>query len=85
MSPDLSVTELAKVLFCSDLQPSQAAEPQAVSTALRRGLRAHGGQLEICAAELASCYGDDPETASRRMRWALSLIIATYQGPPLAA
>ena len=58
----------ADALFASDLQrcdePSAAQVDQAVAAAVR-ALGARG-----CAARVAQEYGEHPETAAVRMRWA---------------
>ncbi|MEU4423079.1 hypothetical protein AB0F81_20840 [Actinoplanes sp. NPDC024001] len=40
-------------------------------------MRAHGG-VRGCAADVASEYGDHPETAAPRMRWARALVEELY-------
>lgn len=66
---DLSTSTVrADALFASDLQrcdePSAAQVDQAIAAAVR-ALGAHG-----CAARVAQEYGEHPETAAVRMRWA---------------
>jgi hypothetical protein len=64
-------TVRADALFASDLQrcdePSAAQVDQAIAAAVR-ALGAHG-----CAARVAQEYGEHPETAAVRMRWARAL------------
>lgn len=67
-------TDLAEILFCSSLQPSQAADAAAVGAALAQSLRTHGNQVTACTAELAEAYGKDPDIACRRMRWCRELV-----------
>jgi hypothetical protein len=74
----LSLNDLAELLFCSTLQPSQRVDAVAVHSALAQTLSSHRGQLHECAAELAASYGNDPEITCIRMRWARDLISATY-------
>ena len=66
----------AEALFASTLQPSDRPTApevrQAVAATLRR-LRIQG-----CAAHLAGDFGDHPETAAARMRWALATVRAAY-------
>jgi hypothetical protein len=78
-------------LQCPDLQGSDlqgcdgpAAERvrRAVATTLRqRGIRG-------CAAQVAGEFGDHPDTAVPRMRWALAMVRSAYaarlSGRPLA-
>jgi hypothetical protein len=77
----MTSTDTAEVLFASTLEPSDHPSAQHVMAALRDSLRRHGGQqgcASICAAE----YGDHPDTAPARMRWALAL---TEHGSPSVA
>jgi hypothetical protein len=64
-------TVRADALFASDLQrcdePSVAQVDQAIAAAVR-ALGARG-----CAARVAQEYGEHPETAAVRMRWARAL------------
>jgi len=64
-------TVRADALFASDLQrcdePSVAQVDQAIAAAVR-ALGARG-----CAARVAQEYGEHPETAAVRMRWARGL------------
>lgn len=72
--PGLTVEVLAEVLFCSNLQPSQRPTAADVLRTLARGLHREGDPVRDCVAELATAYGDDPERACERMRWARSLV-----------
>jgi len=74
----MSLNELAELLFCSTLQPSQRVDASAVNSALVQALHSHHGLVQECAEELAACYGKDPDIACGRMRWARDLISATY-------
>ena len=69
----MSRTVRAEALFVSDLQPSQRPTPRQVATAVLASLRARGGATG-CAAAVAAEYGEHPETAVARMRWALALV-----------
>jgi len=68
-------TARAQALFLSYLQPSEHPAPAQVAAAIHASLRCHGG-VAGCAAALAAEYGEHPETAAARMRWALSLAAA---------
>ena len=72
-----TVGDLAEVLFCTSLQPSDAPDPRTVLAAVTRSLRC-GRSVCECAAEVAARYGDDPDTASRRMRWSRAAVIAAF-------
>jgi hypothetical protein len=67
-------TTTAQALFVSPLQPSEQPDAEAVSAAIASSLSSHGGERG-CAADLAEEYGDHPEMAADRMRWALSLAV----------
>ncbi len=77
-APDMTPDELAEVLFCSSLQPSQNPDPETVVEALSQSLRSHHGQIRECAEELAASYGKDPEITCLRMRWARTVIARTF-------
>jgi uncharacterized membrane protein len=65
----------AEAVFVSDLQPSEHPTPGQVAAAALASLRARGGAAG-CAAAVAAEYGEHPETAVARMRWALALVDA---------
>jgi hypothetical protein len=65
-------TGIAEALFASSLQPSEHPTVEQVTAAVRDSLRRHGGEhgcASVCAAE----YGQHPDAAPKRMRWALAL------------
>jgi len=62
----------AEALFASDLQPSDRPTDAQVARAIHTSLSARGGAAG-CAAAVAAEYGEHPETAAPRMRWALGL------------
>jgi hypothetical protein len=63
----------AHALFASCLQPSDRPTPDQVAAAIRESLRGNHGPAG-CAETLAAEYGDHPESAAARMRWALALV-----------
>jgi hypothetical protein len=74
-------TVRAEALFASTLQPSdRPTEPE-----VRRAVAATLCRLRIrgCAAHLAGDFGDHPESAAARMRWALTTVRAAYPAHPL--
>jgi hypothetical protein len=75
----------AEALFTSPLSASVPASRVQVAAAIRHAVRSCGG-TRGCAAELAAAYGDHPETAVPRMRWARSIIALFYpaRGRPTA-
>ena len=66
---DLTIsTARADALFASPLQRSDEPTPAQVHQAIAAALAAFG--IQGCAARVAQAYGEHPETAARRMRWA---------------
>jgi hypothetical protein len=78
---DLLTAARAGALFASGMSAHDRPAPAQVADAIRAALRAYGGSRG-CAAEVAAAYGERPETAAPRMRWALRVVAATY--PPRA-
>ncbi|MEU0520522.1 hypothetical protein [Streptosporangium sp. NPDC006007] len=72
MPTTMSVSDLAQVLFASELQASDDPSPDRVRAAIEDRLRACHADLTECAACVAQEAGDHPETYETRMRWALS-------------
>lgn len=68
----------AEAVFCSCLQPSDAPIPEQVRGVVANIARAKG--CRSCAAEVAQEFGDHPETAAARMRWARGLVDVAF--PP---
>jgi hypothetical protein len=63
------LTARADALFTSDLSAQCCHSEAEIAAAIRRAIRSHsaaGG----CAGEVAAAYGEHPETAAPRMRWA---------------
>jgi hypothetical protein len=71
----------AAALFLSPLQPSDRLDAARVAGAVRRNTVAHPVDRDSAAA-VAVEYGEHPDTAPQRMRWALATA-ATY-APALA-
>ncbi len=67
----------AAALFVSDLSATGQPTGTEVTAAIRRALRTHGGSRG-CAAEVAFAYGDNPELAAPRMRWARRIVNDRY-------
>ena len=63
----------AAALFTSDLSALCEHTRIEVATAIRYTIGTHHG-VRGCAAEVAAAYGERPETAARRMRWALTVL-----------
>jgi hypothetical protein len=71
----------AEALFASTLQPSESPSPDQVCRAGTTTLRRLGARG--CAAQVASEFGDHPDTAAARMSWALATINAVYPVPSM--
>jgi hypothetical protein len=66
-------TVRAEALFLSDLQPSQCPTSEQIAAAVEAALRRLGSVG--CAAATAAEYGEHPDTAPARMRWALAALV----------
>jgi hypothetical protein len=67
----------AEALFTSHLSTGSRPGCEVVDEAIRDAVRSHGG-VRGCAADVAYEYGDHPETAAPRMRWARELVESLY-------
>jgi len=66
----------AEALFVSTLQRSDGPAAEQVRRAVATTLRQRG--IRGCAAQVAGEFGDHPETAVTRMRWAIETIRSAY-------
>ena len=69
--PDMNGVR-CQALFSSGLQPSDAPTAAMVATAISRAVQQFG--TGGCASRMAQDFGDHPDAAARRMRWARQLI-----------
>jgi hypothetical protein len=67
----------AEALFASVMTTGTDPSPSEVGAAIRHAVRMQRG-VRGCAAELATAYGDYPETAAIRMRWARRVVASVY-------
>jgi hypothetical protein len=67
-------TARADALFVSALQRSQEPSATQVRQAIAAAIREFGARG--CAARVAQAYGEHPETAAPRMRWARAVVQA---------
>ena len=75
----LSITAArADALFVSPLQRSDEPGAEQVRQAIITAVRAIGARG--CAAQVAQAYGEHPETAARRMRWARTTVTSVFGG-----
>jgi hypothetical protein len=68
----------AEALFTSQLATGSRPTYEVVETAIRIAVRSYGG-VRGCAAEVAAEYGDHPELAAPRMRWARHVVEQLYE------
>lgn len=66
----------AEALFVSPLQPSTHPGPAEVDAAILAAILLHGSCG--CAAAVAQEYGDHPDLAGARMRWAIATVRAAH-------
>jgi hypothetical protein len=70
---DLNVSAAGTdALFASVLQRSDEPSPGQVRQAIAAAVAAYGGSG--CAARVAQAFGEHPETAVIRMRWARTMV-----------
>jgi hypothetical protein len=75
----LKVTDAwCEALFASQLQQSDAPTAQAVVQAINEAARRYG--VHGCAARMAQEFGDHPQAAVERMRWARQVVGAVFAG-----
>ena len=78
-TPHLSIsTARADALFVSALQRSEEPSAAQVQLAIAAAIRAFGARG--CAARVAQAYGEHPETAVPRMRWARAVVQGHQDG-----
>jgi hypothetical protein len=69
-------TARCEALFLSPLQPSERPDADRARAAIMLTIRQYGSRG--CAARVAQEFGDHPDTAPARMRWARSLVSAAF-------
>jgi hypothetical protein len=77
--PSIS-TVLADAIFASGLQRPDEPNPGQVRRAATAAIRAYGSSG--CAGRVAQEFGDHPETAAIRMRWARSVAREAFPAAP---
>ncbi len=83
---DLTIdTARADALFASALQRSDEPSAAQVHQAIAAAVAAFG--VQGCVARVAQAYGEHPETAVPRMRWARAVVTSAFGGarPELAS
>ncbi|HWH01456.1 MAG TPA: hypothetical protein VNV66_19575 [Pilimelia sp.] len=76
---ELLLAARAEALFTSGIPTGAAPDPAEVTEAISTAVRRHSG-TRGCAAAVAYAYGERPETAAPRMRWARCTVLACYPG-----
>jgi len=69
--PEPTQRSASEALFVSALQPSDTPTPDVIAGAIMSAMRRFGPRG--CAARMAQEFGDYPEAAAARMRWARQL------------
>ena len=70
----------ADALFVSVLQGAEKSDAGQIRAAIAAAVRAYGSQG--CAQRVAQEFGDHPETAVARMRWARAAAGEVFASPP---
>jgi hypothetical protein len=70
----------AEALFNSAVPTGTSLGRVELDLLIRTAVRAHGG-VHGCAVRMAWAYGQEPETAARRMTWARRMIADAYRPP----
>jgi hypothetical protein len=77
---DIVAVARAEALFVSDLSTASQPTRAQADAVIRRAVRCYGG-TRGCAGEVAAAYGQYPEAAAARMRWALGATRRAYPSP----
>ena len=84
MARDPLTAARAYALFVSDLSARDRPSAAAVTAAIKIAVRAYG--VHGCICQVAAAYGEHPETAAPRMRWARDTVEALFdQERPVCA
>jgi len=75
MAHHRQIAARADALFASNMSAGSYPTVAEVRTAIRQALRAHGG-ARGCRGEVAAAFGDYPEVAVMRMRWARQVVLS---------
>ncbi|HEX8631182.1 MAG TPA: hypothetical protein VF755_23740 [Catenuloplanes sp.] len=70
----------AAALFVSTVSAADRLTGAQVRAAIRQALRTHGG-TRGCVGDVAAAYGEHPELAAGRMRWARGVVDELYRRP----
>jgi hypothetical protein len=70
----------AEALFTSNLSALCEHTQIEIAAAIRHAIVTHPG-IRGCAGEVAAAFGEHPETAARRMRWARGVVEGINASP----
>jgi hypothetical protein len=76
MSSDIIGCARAEALFVSPVQPSDCVTAELVRAEVSSAVRRHGSRG--CAALVAYEFGEHPDIAVARMRWAAAVVRAAF-------
>jgi hypothetical protein len=77
----LMTTARAEALFASTLLTGSRPGLQEATTMINAAVRRYHG-VRGCAVEMAGAFGDSPEAAVRRMRWACEVTLTLFELAP---
>lgn len=77
MSRQMIQAARSHALFLSELQSSQQPDVEQAHAAIRHAVRQFG--VRGCVARVAQEFGDHPEIAVPRMRWARAAVCDAYR------
>lgn len=77
MSATALVLARAEALAVSTARQTDCVDRASVDAVIQATMRVYGG-VRGCAAALAQAFGDHPEIAAPRMRWARQTVTALY-------
>lgn len=69
----------AEALFCCDRSTDDPMTREDAEVAIRAAVLRH--TVRGCARRMAQEFGDHPDTAARRMRWAVAAVAALFGRP----
>jgi hypothetical protein len=74
---DMLTAARVEAVFTSSLSIDSRPTPAELTAVIREAVRFHGG-TRACAGDVAFAYGERPETAAPRMRWARHVVQAAF-------
>ena len=77
----LIATARAEALFASTLPTGSTPDLREATTMITTTVRRCSG-VRGCAVEMAGAFGDSPEAAVRRMRWAREVALTLFASHP---